>query len=64
MLKFQDQYLKATMEHHLGTAQNRAALGGIEAEAVAYCRTMKLEQAIYSPSIASMTRKEAIAAQK
>ena len=39
-------------------------LGQIEAQAVAYCRSIKLATAADSPAIAAMTRKEALAAQK
>jgi len=52
------------MDHHLGTARNREMLGRIEAQAVAYCRSIKLAAAADSPAIAAMTRKEALAAQK
>lgn len=52
------------MDHHLGTADNREALGNVEIQAVAFCRAVKLTTSQQSPIIQNMTKSEALAASK
>lgn len=60
IVAFTDDCLKSTLDHHLGTALNRFALGKVEEEAAVYCRSRERALA-KSNGDEGMSRKEALA---